>query len=335
MHLWAYADGAPDTARLGRVELARSCCYGLRSPRPIRLVRRIPAHTPIHIKPLAVDSVAAQLVAGLALGGVYALLALALVLVHRSSGVVNIAQGGMAMLSAFVCATLVSHGWAFWPAFGATVLLSFAGGAAVHATLVRPLRHGPALAATVLTVGLLLACNGFATWVWGPDRRRFAWPFSSGQVTIAGAAVGRSDLAVAGLTLGAAALAWLLLARSRLGLALRASAANALGARYAGIHVGATVAVGWGFAAGLGAVAGVAAAGPDRLAPTMLGTAFLFALAAAAVGGLDSAGVAVAAALGLGVTVELVRVHVDALAGGVPAAVGLGVLLAAVAARRW
>src|SRR5439155_25710391 len=67
---------------------------------------------------------AQQVVSGLASGGIYALLALAIVLIHRSTGVINFAQGELATLSAFVCFTLMNHGWAFWPAFLVTLLLS-------------------------------------------------------------------------------------------------------------------------------------------------------------------------------------------------------------------
>src|SRR5215475_12205607 len=111
------------------------------------------------------SSVAAQVVAGLAAGAIYGLLGLGLVLVHRACGVVNVAQAGLATLSAFICSSLVAHGWAFWPAFGATVILSFAGGAAVHAVLIRPLQDGPLLAASVLTAGLLVAVDGLDRWV--------------------------------------------------------------------------------------------------------------------------------------------------------------------------
>ena len=74
-----------------------------------------------------------QIVSGLASGGIYGLLALAIVLIHRSTGVINFAQGEMATLSAFLCWTLVSHGWSFWPAFGAKLLLSFGPMTLAHA----------------------------------------------------------------------------------------------------------------------------------------------------------------------------------------------------------
>src|SRR5260370_37167605 len=92
-----------------------------------------------------------QVVSGLASGGIYGLLALAIVLIHRSTGVINFAQGEMATLSAFVCWTLMSHGWAFWPAFGATLLLSFAGGVSLQAVAIRPSQGRPLLGVVVPT----------------------------------------------------------------------------------------------------------------------------------------------------------------------------------------
>ena len=85
-----------------------------------------------------------QVVSGLASGGIYGLLALAIVLIHRSTGVINFAQGELATLSTFICWTLMDHGWAFWPAFGATIVLSFAGGVALAAVVIRPIQSGAA-----------------------------------------------------------------------------------------------------------------------------------------------------------------------------------------------
>ncbi len=112
-----------------------------------------------------------QVVGGLASGGIYGLLALAIVLIHRATGVLNFAQGELATLSAFICWTLIDHGWSFWPAFGATIALSFAGGALIERTLIRPIRNGPLLGTVILTIGLLLAVNGLDTWIWGEHAR--------------------------------------------------------------------------------------------------------------------------------------------------------------------
>jgi branched-chain amino acid transport system permease protein len=272
-------------------------------------------------------------VAGLAAGAVYALLALGIVLVHRACGVVNVAQGGLATLSALVCSSLIGHGWAFWPAFGATVLLSFGGGAAIHAFLIRPLQDGPLLAASALTAGLLLAVDALDRWVWGSSPRPFEQPFSRAPLTVAGVTAGRRELGVFALGLGAVLLLGLVL-RGRVGLGLRAAAANPTAARYAGVPVRTLTTAAWGLACALGAVAGVLAAPLFGLDPAMLRTALLYALAAAAVAGLGSTLLVVPAALALGVTLELVGRHATWLHGGLPPVVGLAVLLVALAVRR-
>ena len=279
------------------------------------------------------NGIAAQVVAGLAAGAVYGLLALGIVLVHRACGVVNVAQGGLATLSAFICSSLVAHGWAFWPAFGATVLLSFAGGAAIHAVLIRPLQDGPLLAARALTAGLLLAVDGLERWIWGGAPRLVDHPFPATSVSFAGLTVGRRELGVFALGVGAALLLGLIL-RGRLGLGLRAAAANGLAARYSGVPVRALTTTAWGLAGAVGAVAGVLAAPLFSLDPAMLRTALLYALAAAAVAGLGSTFVVVPAGLLLGVAVELVDRHVHWLHGGVSPVAGLAVLLVALAVRR-
>lgn len=279
------------------------------------------------------NSAAAQVVAGLAAGAIYGLLGLGIVLVHRACGVVNVAQGALATLSALVCSSLVAHGWAFWPAFGATVLLSFAGGAALHAVLIRPLQDGPLLAATALTAGLLLAVDGLDRWIWGPAPAPIEQPFARTSLTFAGVTVGRRELGVFALGVGAAALLGLVL-RGRLGLGMRAAAANPAAARYAGVPVRTLTTTAWGLSGAVGAVAGVLAAPLLGLDPAMLRTGLLYALAAAAVAGLGSLLVAVPAGLALGVAAELVGRHVHALHGGLPPVVGLAVLLVALAVRR-
>jgi branched-chain amino acid transport system permease protein len=279
-------------------------------------------------------SITEQVVSGLAAGGVYALVAVALVVVHRSSGVVNLAQGELATLSAFGCASLVGHGWAFWPAFGVTIVLSFAGGAVVHTVLVRPVQSGPLPLLFLLTAGLFLAVNGLDTWIWGTSSRSFPGAFAVRHVTVGGLTLGRRDLGVLGVALGVAILVGLLHGRTRLGLGLRAAAANPAGARYAGVHVGSTIAAAWGLATALGAVAAILAAPSLRLEPNMMRPVLLYGLAAASAGGLESTFRAVVVALGLGVAVELIGVHVHALQGGIGPAVGLAVLAVGLAVRR-
>jgi branched-chain amino acid transport system permease protein len=279
---------------------------------------------------------AAHVVTGLATGGIYALLALGLVLVHRASGVLNFAQGELATLAAFVCWALTVHGWAFWPAFGVTVLLSFGGGFTLHATVIRPLERSSLLGVTLLTVGLLLAINGLDAWIWGDAPKTVHEPFSTAPVHVAGAAFSTQTLAVAGIALGIALAFGALFTRTKLGLGLRAGATSPHEARLVGVPVGVFAATGWGLAAVFAAVAGVLAAPSFVLEPNMMQAVLLYAFAAALIGGLRSPLGAVAGGFGLGVALELLSAYVHWVDGvlRVPAAFSLVLVLLFVHPRR-
>src|ERR1043166_6447844 len=190
-----------------------------------------------------------QVVSGLASGGIYGSLALAIVLIHRATGVLNFAQGEMATLSAFVCWTLLDHGWAFWPAFGVTILLSFGGGVVLQQAVIRPIQNGPLLGIVILTIGLLIAINGLDTWIWGGAAKQFHGPFSTSPITVGGVAFSKQDIGVIGVSVVAVVLVGGLFTRTRIGLGLRAAAVNPLEARLVGVRVGLMLAVGWGLAA--------------------------------------------------------------------------------------
>jgi branched-chain amino acid transport system permease protein len=276
---------------------------------------------------------AQQVVSGLASGGIYALLALAIVLIHRATGVINFAQGEMATLSAFLCWTLLDHGWAFWPSFAATLALSFGGGAAIHAVLIRPLESGPLVGIVILTIGLLIAINGLDTWIWGGAAKQFPGPFSTAPIRIAGVAFSRQDIGVIVVAFGSVLVLGFLFARTKLGLGLRAAAVNPVEARLVGIRIQAMLAAGWGLAAALGAVAGVMAAPSLFLDPNMMQTVLLYSFAAAVLGGMDSPLGAVVGGLVLGVGLNLVGTYVHWVGGELRLATALAVILCVLLAR--
>ena len=278
-------------------------------------------------------NVAQQVVSGLASGGIYALLALAVVLIHRATGVVNFAQGEMATLSAFVCSSLTGHGWAFWPAFLATILLSFGGGVALHLVVVRPIQNGPVAGIVILTIGLLIAINGLDTWIWGGAARPFHGPFSSAPIRVAGVAFSKQDIGVIAVAIVCVVLVALLFGRTKLGLGLRAAAVNPAEARLAGVPVGVMLATGWGLAAALGAIAGVMAAPSLFLDPNMMQTVLLYAFAAAVLGGMDSPLGAVVGGLALGVGLNLVGTYVHAVGGELRLATTLALILTVLLVR--
>jgi branched-chain amino acid transport system permease protein len=274
-----------------------------------------------------------QVVSGLASGGIYGLLALAIVLINRATGVLNFAQGEMATLSAFVCMALIQHGWAFWPAFGATLALSFAGGVVLHETVIRPLEGGPVIGIVILTIGLLIAINGLDTWIWGGAARQFHGPFSTAPIRVGGVAFSKQDLGVIAVAIVCVVIVGALFTRTKLGLGMRAAAVNPEEARLVGVRAGAMLAVGWGLAAALGAIAGVMAAPSLFLEPNMMQTVLLYAFAAAVLGGAESPVGAVVGGLLLGVMLNLVGTYVHWVGGELRLATALAVILAVLLVR--
>jgi len=274
-----------------------------------------------------------QVVSGLASGGIYGSLALAIVLIYRATGVLNFAQGELATLSAFVCWALMDHGWAFWPAFAATIALSFGGGVLLQQTVIRPVQGGPLLGVVILTIGLLIAVNGLDTWIWGGAARQFQGPFSTAPIHVGGVAFSKQDLGVIGVSLVTVLIVGLLFGRTRLGLGLRAAAVNPVEARLVGVKVSVMLAVGWGLAAALGAVAGVMAAPSLFLEPNMMQTVLLYAFAAAVLGGMESPLGAVVGGLLLGVLLNLVGTYVHWVGGELRLAVALALILGVLLVR--
>ena len=247
-----------------------------------------------------------QVVSGLASGGTYALLALALVIIHRSTGVINFAQGEMAMFSTYIAWTLTAnHGWSYWPAFVATLALSFGGGVATHRVVIRPVERGNVLRIVIVTIGLLIAINGFVVWQWSGEPQQLASPFGSRVVNVGGVAIAAQDIGTIAVAIGIVLLLWLLFQFTKLGLALRASAVNPDEARLVGVRVTWMLALGWGLAATLGAVSGMLTAPTVGLDPQMMQPILIYAFAAAVLGGIDSPAGAVVGGLALGVLLNM------------------------------
>jgi branched-chain amino acid transport system permease protein len=247
-----------------------------------------------------------QVVSGLASGGVYALLALALVIIHRSTGVINFAQGEMATLSAYICWTLlVNHGWWYGPAFVATLVFSFVGGIAIHRVVIRPVERGSVLRIVIVTIGLLVAINGFVVWKWGGEPQQLRSPFGVSTFDVGGVVIAAHDLGTIAVALGIVVLLWLLFQYTKVGLALRAVAVNPHEARLVGIRVSWMLALGWGLAAALGAVAGMLTAPSVGLDPQMMQAVLIYAFAAAVLGGIDSPIGAVVGGLSIGVLLNV------------------------------
>src|SRR5688572_23833602 len=253
-----------------------------------------------------------QIVAGLATGSVFAALALALVLIHRATGVINFAQGEMAMFTTYIAWTLIeNHGWSYWPAFAATLLFAFVLGVGIQRVVIAPVSNASVLTIVIMTIGLVLTFNGLASLIWSAEIRAFPSAFPNETWQIGDVSISQESVGTFGVVLVLVALLWAFFQFTKIGLALRASALNPEASRLVGVRVGWMLAIGWGLAAMLGAVAGILAAPTAFLEPTMMQAILIYAFAAAVLGGIDSPVGAIAGGLLLGVGLNLIGAYVD------------------------
>lgn len=252
-----------------------------------------------------------QTVGGIAIGAIYASLALAIVLIHRSTGVVNIAQGEMAMFSTYVAWQFTVWGWPVWGAILAAVALSLLGGMLIERVVIRPVEGASVLTVLIVAVGLLLIFNQAAGWVWGFLVRDFPSPFPSGVWMVGDVRLSAATLGILAVLVASMGLLYLLFQYTKIGLAMRAVATNPESAQLAGIRVGRVLMLGWGLAAAVGALSGVMVAPQLFLTPNLMFTIMIYGLAAATLGGLDSPGGAVLGGLIVGVSENLAGTYIE------------------------
>lgn len=275
-----------------------------------------------------------QVVAGLGSGAIYAALALALVLIHRATGVINFAQGEMAMFTTYVAWTLTAnHGWSYWPAFAATLVFAFVLGVGIQRVVINPVANASVLTIVIMTIGLVLTFNGLAGLIWSSEVRAFPSPFPNETWSIGGVAISQQDVGTFGVVIVLVLLLWAFFQFTKTGLALRASALNPGASRLVGVRVGWMLAIGWGLAAMLGAVAGMLAAPTVFLDPNMMQAILIYAFAAAVLGGIDSPFGAVAGGLLLGVGLNLIGAYVDFVGADLRLPVALLIILVVLLVR--
>jgi len=232
------------------------------------------------------DAFLHQVLAGLATGGIYASLALALVMIYQATHLVNFAQGEMAMFTTYLAWSLLNAGLPYWLAFFLTVLLGFVLGVLIERVVIRPVENAPVLAVVVVFIALLVILNSVTGWIYTYTIKPFPSPFP--KEPLFGKYMSSHEAGAIGVTLVVLLLLYAFFRFTPLGLALRAAAQNPESARLVGIRVGWMLALGWGLAAAIGAVAGMMVAPIVYLDPNMMGGVLLYAFAAALVGGIDS-----------------------------------------------
>jgi branched-chain amino acid transport system permease protein len=247
---------------------------------------------------------------GLSTGSVYGAIALAIVLVNQATGLINFAQGGMAVLSTYVAWWLTTHDVPLILAVLVSILFSLALGAVVERWLMRRFERGDPDTAVVVTIGLLTLITGICGWLFTYNNQQFPSLFSLDTVSFLGVSISIRSIGTTVVIVVAMLLLQGLFVGTKLGLALRAVAINPQSAAFSGLPVGRLLMVGWGLAAALGAVAGALVAPQLTLTPGMLDSTLVYALAAVILGGLSSPIGVVVAAWIIGVLENLAAVYV-------------------------
>jgi branched-chain amino acid transport system permease protein len=228
-----------------------------------------------------------QLLSGLANGGIYASLALALVMIYQATHHVNFAQGEMAMFSTYIAWAMIDAGFPYWAAFAVTLLVSFVAGVAIERVIIRPFERSPVLTVVVVFIGLLLILNSSAGWIFDYTIKSFPSPFPS-DAWYGSRYMSSHEVGMIAVTLAVLFLIFLFFRFTPLGLAMRAAAQNPSSSRLVGIRVGWMLAFGWGLAGAIGSVAGMMAAPIVYLDPNMMAGILLYGFAAALLGGIDN-----------------------------------------------
>ena len=246
-----------------------------------------------------------QVFSGLASGGIYASVALALVMIYQATHHVNFAQGELAMFSTYIAWSLMQTGMPYWSAFFLTVAIAFVLGVAIERVVVRPVENAPVLSVVIVFIGLLVIVNSLAGWIFSYTIKPFPSPFPA-EPLFGNRYVSSHELGSMAITLVVLSMLFVFFRYTPLGLAMRAAAQNPESSRLVGIRVGWMLALGWGLAGAIGAIAGVMVAPTVFLEPNMMSGILLYAFAAALVGGIDSPGGAVLGGFIVGVLENVV-----------------------------
>lgn len=250
-----------------------------------------------------------QFLSGLATGGIYASVALALVMIYQATHHVNFAQGEMAMFSTYIAWMMVQAGVPYWAAFALTAALSFAMGALIEVTVIRPVRNAPVLSVVVVFIGLMVIFHSLAGWFFGFTIKQFPSPFPS-DAWFGSTYMSSHEIGAIVVTLAVMAVLFLFFRFTSLGLAMRAAAQNPDSSRLVGINVNRMLMLGWGLAGAVGSIGGMMVAPVVFLDPHMMGGVLIYAFAGALIGGIDNPAGAVLGGFIVGVLENLIGTYV-------------------------
>jgi len=231
------------------------------------------------------DAFLHQLLAGLANGGIYAALGLALVMIFQATHLINFAQGEQAMFSAYIALILIRAGVPYWGAFVIALVAAFVIGVAIERIVLRPFVRAPVLTVVVVFLGILFIINSLAGWLFTYNVQAFPSPFPTG---LGNRYLSGHEIGMLIVTLGTLAAVFAFFRFTTLGLAMRAAAQNPEASRLVGIRVGWMLAFGWGLAGAIGAIAAIMAAPIVYIEPNMMAGTLLYGFAAALLGGINN-----------------------------------------------
>jgi len=230
-------------------------------------------------------------------------------MIYQATHLVNFAQGELAMFSTYIAWALIQAGVPYWGAFALTVVFAFVLGVVIERVIIRPVEDAPILAIVIVFIALLVIFNSLAGWIFSYTIKPFPSPFPE-QPLFGNSYVSSHELGSTAITLIVLFLLFGFFRFTPLGLAMRAAAQNPVSSRLVGIRVGWMLALGWGLASAIGAIAGMMVAPTVFLEPNMMGGILLYAFAGALLGGIDSPGGAVVGGFVVGVLENVVGAYV-------------------------
>jgi len=252
-----------------------------------------------------------QIVGGIASGGVYAALALSLVLIYRAMDIANFAQGEMAMFTTFIAYTLIEtlH-LPYWIVFPSTIAIAFLFGLLTERVLIRPFEGKPVLTLVIVTLALFNLIDGMAGLLFGYILKPFPSPFSAEPISFAGITITLQELGVLATVLIILGIVFAFFTYTKVGLAMKSASLYPESSRLMGVRTSWMLALGWGLAASVGSVAGMMIAPITFLDPNFMQPILLFAFAGAVLGGIESPLGAVIGGILVGVLLAVVGTYV-------------------------
>jgi branched-chain amino acid transport system permease protein len=273
-----------------------------------------------------------QVMAGIATGAIYACMALAVVVIYQATDGLNFAQGEMAMFSTFIAWQLIQWGVPYWVAFLLTLLISFAGGVAIERVLFKRLANVSTLTQVAGFIALFAIINSVAGLTWDFTIKKFPSPFGSSPF-LGSQLISTHQAGMIGVTMMLLVLLYIFFRFLRVGLAMRAAASRPESARLVGVNVGWMVALGWGMATAIGAVAGMLIAPIVFLEPNMMGGVLLYGFASAVLGGLTSPFGAVVSGFLIGIFENLIGTYIPGVGSELKLPIALALIVIGLVVR--